>query len=105
MRAPPHGPPWPSWRRGPPLCTPKRSPVGLEVPRGASQPALGRPQNGDTRTFDQALAEFQFEEYVSKSTGETYPGGKVERELEEVSETLDDFFELAAGRLAPKRED
>ena len=36
---------------------------------------------------------------------QTYPGGKVERELEEVCETLDDFLALAAGRSVEARPD
>ena len=36
---------------------------------------------------------------------QTYPGGKVERELEEVCETLDDFVALAAGQTVPPRVD
>ena len=46
----------------------------------------------------QALKEWKFDEYVSKTTGSVYKGGKVERELEEVCETADDFMILAAGR-------
>ena len=39
----------------------------------------------------------KFEAYTSKRSGRDYPGGKVERELEEISETCDDFLTLAAG--------
>lgn len=35
-----------------------------------------------------------FKEYVSKTTGDTYPGGKVERELEEAVETAEDYCNL-----------
>lgn len=47
--------------------------------------------------LDQALEKFKFEAYTSKRSGRDYPGGKVERELEEISETCDDFLTLAAG--------
>ena len=53
--------------------------------------------------LDQALKEFKFEEYKSKTTGSTYLGGKVERELEEVCETADDFISLAYGRPIEQR--
>jgi hypothetical protein len=46
---------------------------------------------GHLLEFKQALAASEFETYVSKRTKKVYPGGKVERELEEVSETYDDF--------------
>ena len=47
----------------------------------------------------QALKGAKFDAYISKSTGRTYPGGKVERELEEIGETCDDFLTLALGKL------
>ena len=40
---------------------------------------------------------------TSKSTGDTYPGGRVERELEEVCETCDDFLSLVRGRAITVR--
>lgn len=46
-----------------------------------------------------------FEEYTSKTTGDTYPGGKVERELEEVCDTASDVVLLLQGKAAPVRED
>ena len=33
--------------------------------------------------------------YTSKSSKQSYPGGKVERELEEIDETVDEFLVLA----------
>ena len=51
--------------------------------------------------LDQALKEFKFEPYTSKKSGKTYQGGKVERELEEVEETCDDFLTLAMGKSLP----
>jgi len=51
----------------------------------------------------QALKEYKFESYVSKTTGSTYTGGKVERELEEVCDTADDFINLAYGRAVEQR--
>jgi|TARA_B110000196_G_scaffold35976_1_gene27006 hypothetical protein len=51
----------------------------------------------------QALKEYKFESYTSKTTGSTYPGGKVERELEEVCDTADDFINLAYGRAVEQR--
>lgn len=53
----------------------------------------------------QALGSYQFEEYTSRTTKLVYPGGKVERELEEICETADDFLALARGRAAPQRTD
>ena len=35
-----------------------------------------------------------YEEYTSKTTGDIYPGGKVERELEEAVETVEEFVAL-----------
>ena len=46
-----------------------------------------------------------YEEYTSKTTGDIYPGGKVERELEEACDTASDFIALAAGKSVPVRED
>jgi hypothetical protein len=47
LRTPPHRPPPPTWRSGPPLNAPERSRGRLGASRGASKPALRRPQNGD----------------------------------------------------------
>lgn len=68
----------------------------------ALQPLL---MKGHLLELDQALGEFRFNAYVSKTTGRTYPGGKVERELEEVCDTFDDFVELASGRPPVQRDD
>jgi len=68
----------------------------------ALQPELLK---GHLSELDYYLAKANFAEYVSKTTGETYPGGKVERELEEVCDTADDFLALAAGRAVPVRPD
>lgn len=38
--------------------------------------------------------ENYFAPYTSKTTGDTYPGGKLERELEEVSDTFDEYVAL-----------
>lgn len=51
------------------------------------------------------LKKEKFESYVSKTTGDTYTGGKVERELEEVVDTASDFILLVQGKAAPIRED
>ena len=59
---------------------------------------------GHLLELDTALKGYQFDEYVSKTTGETYLGGKVERELQEVCETADDFLALAAGRSVEVRD-
>jgi len=45
--------------------------------------------------LQEAVDNAQFSEYVSKRTKDSYPGGKVERELEEVEETIDEFLRLA----------
>ena len=63
-----------------------------------------RYMKGHILEFDQAVKEYKFDEYVSKTTGSTYKGGKVERELEEVCETADDFLALATGRPVPERD-
>ena len=60
---------------------------------------------GHMLELGQALDAYNLDEYVSKSTGETYPGGKVERELEEVGETCDDFLDLLAGKAVEQRKD
>ena len=51
-----------------------------------------------------ALDQASFDPYTSKTTEDLYPGGKVERELEEVCDTAADFLALAAGREAPQRD-
>jgi len=66
------------------------------------QPLL---MQGHMLELDQALKEAKFEAYISKRTGKTYPGGKVERELEEIEETCDDFLTLALGRMPAAGED
>ena len=42
------------------------------------------------------VAKNDFEPYTSKTTGDTYPGGKPERELEEVEETVSEFIALSS---------
>ena len=59
---------------------------------------------GHLLELDTALAANQFDEYKSKTTGSVYPGGKVERELEEVCETAEDFLTLAGGQMIDMRE-
>lgn len=68
----------------------------------ALQPLLLK---GHLLELDQALTESKFDVYVSKTTKSTYLGGKVERELEEVCETLDDFLAIAAGKTVDMRSD
>lgn len=72
----------------------------------ALQPQLLR---GHLLELELALAAGQpgFERYTSKSSGREYRGGKVERELEEVGETCDDFLAIAApaGRPPPPTSD
>ena len=60
---------------------------------------------GHLSELDFYLKKASFEQYTSKRTGETYPGGKVERELEEVCDTAGDFILLVQGKAAPVRED
>ena len=45
VRALPHGPPQPTWRRCAPLRSPERSPGRLGGPRGANEHALTRPRH------------------------------------------------------------
>jgi len=50
---------------------------------------------GHMLELDEALRSPDgFTEYVSKTTKDTYPGGKVERELEEAVETAEDYCNL-----------
>ena len=42
----------PSWRSGPPLCSPARSRGRLKASRSASESALNLPQHGSFRTFN-----------------------------------------------------
>ena len=56
MRAPPRGPPRPTWKRGAPIHSPKRSRGRLGASYGASEPALTRPQPDGSRAFNQAPA-------------------------------------------------
>lgn len=51
--------------------------------------------------LSEALKGYKFEAYTSKRTGKLYPGGKVERELEEVSDTCDVFVDLLSGKAPP----
>ena len=43
MRAPPHGPPQPTWRHGAPLLSPERGRGRPDTSCGTSEPALGNP--------------------------------------------------------------
>ena len=60
---------------------------------------------GHLLELNDALGKYQFDEYVSKTTKMTYSGGKVERELEEVCDTVDDYMALARGEAVEQRED
>ena len=75
------------------------------------RPTLGLPEEKQKRAellplllkghyleLDQAVESATgFDEYASKSQGgKVYPGGKVERELEEVVETAEEFLALMA---------
>lgn len=60
---------------------------------------------GHLLELNDALGKYQFDEYVSKTTKMTYSGGKVERELEEVCDTVDDYVALARGEAVEQRED
>lgn len=60
-------------------------------------PAACSPLSRSTAAqLDEALSKGQFSPYVSSSTGKTYEGGRVERELEEVEETAEEFVALMA---------
>lgn len=61
----------------------------------ARQPQLLR---GHVLELEAALSAHDFEPVRSSSSGTLYPGGRVERELEEVGETCDAFVALAEGR-------
>jgi hypothetical protein len=60
---------------------------------------------GHLSELDFYLKKEKFDQYTSKTTGDDYPGGKVERELEEVCDTAADFILLAQGKPAPVRVD
>jgi len=75
----------------------------------AMAPTLGLPEEQQKRAellplllkghyleLDEAVKANQFDPYVSKTTGKTYEGGKVEREIEEIQETAEEFIELLA---------
>eukprot|EP00968_Pinguiococcus_pyrenoidosus_P001518 scaffold69_cov248-Pinguiococcus_pyrenoidosus.AAC.12 len=49
---------------------------------------------GHLLELEQAVRSDDWQPYRSKTTGGLYPGGKPERELEEVEETLEDFLKL-----------
>ena len=67
----------------------------------ANQPLLLK---GHFAELGLALDQSSFDEYTSKTTEDVYPGGKVERELEEVCDTAADFLALATGKEAPQRD-
>jgi len=50
---------------------------------------------GHMSELEFALKNNDFAEYVSKTTGKTYPGGKVERELEEIEETFEEYVKVS----------
>ena len=80
----------------------------VQLPDGESKKLLDlQPQlmKGHLSELDYYLKKASFEEYSSKTTGDNYPGGKVERELEEVCDTASDFLSLAQGKAAPVRDD
>ena len=54
---------------------------------------------------EKQIKKGSLEEYTSKTTGDTYPGGKVERELEEVCDTASDVILLLQGKAVPVRPD
>ena len=60
---------------------------------------------GHFSELDFYLKKRGFDEYTSKTTGDVYPGGKVERELEEVCDTAADFLLLVQNKPAPVRDD
>ena len=60
---------------------------------------------GHLSELDFYLKKEKFEQYTSKTTGDDYTGGKVERELEEICDTASDFLLLAQGKPAPVRDD
>lgn len=64
------------------------------APDGSDARTQAQLMQGHLLELKQALAQADFAEYTSKRTKQVYPGGKVERELEEVSETFDDFMRL-----------
>lgn len=70
----------------------EKNPLNQGNDKAALQPLL---MKGHMLELDQALASGEgFKTYVSKTTGDTYPGGKVERELEEAVETARDYCDV-----------
>lgn len=53
---------------------------------------------GHLLELDEAVEKGLFGQYKSRKTGKLYPGGRVERELEEVEESVDDFVKLVGKR-------
>lgn len=71
--------------------------AGLDLPEEAKKEAVLQPEllKGHLIELKYWVDKGAFSEYVSKRTKDTYPGGKVERELEEVCDTTDDFLRIA----------
>lgn len=67
----------------------EKNPLNEGNAKAKLQPLL---MKGHMLELEQALTSGDgFSTYVSKTTGETYPGGKVERELEEAVDTARDY--------------
>jgi len=74
--------------------SPLQSKMLAIAPDGSAARTQAQLMQGHLLELKDALAKAEFSEYVSKRTKQAYPGGKVERELEEVSDTFDDFMRL-----------
>mmetsp|Transcript_34840 Transcript_34840/g.109407 ORF Transcript_34840/g.109407 Transcript_34840/m.109407 type:complete len:161 (-) Transcript_34840:179-661(-) len=70
--------------------------AAMEVVAGSNKEAKTQAllMKGHMLELNQALKANDWKPYTSKTTGETYPGGKPERELEEVEETLEDYLRV-----------
>ena len=64
-----------------------------QAPSDAAK-ARAQEMKGHLLEFEYFVSKSDFAPYTSKTTGDTYPGGKPERELEEVAETFDEYVAL-----------
>ena len=76
----------------------KTSPtLGLAPEQQKQAELLPQLLKGHMLEYTDAVSKDRFDVYVSKTTGKTYKGGKVEREMEEIVETAEEWLALAKG--------
>mmetsp|Transcript_27769 Transcript_27769/g.60720 ORF Transcript_27769/g.60720 Transcript_27769/m.60720 type:complete len:259 (-) Transcript_27769:301-1077(-) len=74
---------------------------GLEGPQRQRLQELPVLLKGHLLELTDAVDKRLFSQYSSKSTGKVYEGGRAERELEEVEETLQEFLQVAGQSNGP----